>query len=80
MADKPFRVGERIILGKYDGVVEVTGTGNVIATTVGQAIHIVDTDIFDRPSLDELCRLTSAVRTVAKSDAGARLSRTTPGG
>ena len=34
--------------------------------------HVVDTDIFDRPLLDELCDLTTAVRTVAKSPDGAR--------
>jgi aspartate carbamoyltransferase catalytic subunit len=34
--------------------------------------HIVDTDIFDRPLLDELCDLTTAIRTVAKPADGAR--------
>lgn len=34
--------------------------------------HVVDTNIFDRPLLDELCDLTTAVRTVAKSPDGAR--------
>ena len=34
--------------------------------------HVVDTAIFDRPLLDELCQLTTAVRTIAKSDSGAR--------
>jgi aspartate carbamoyltransferase catalytic subunit len=34
--------------------------------------HIVDTTVFDRPLLDELCHLTTLVRTVAKSRDGAR--------
>jgi len=34
--------------------------------------HIVDTDTFDRSSLDQLCHLTTAVRTLAKSREGAR--------
>ena len=34
--------------------------------------HVVDTAVFDRPLLDELCQLTTAVRTIAKSKAGAR--------
>ncbi len=34
--------------------------------------HVVDTSIFDRPTLDELCELTTLVRTVAKSPEGAR--------
>lgn len=34
--------------------------------------HVVDTDIFDRPLLDELCDLTNAVRTIAKPAEGAR--------
>ena len=27
--------------------------------------HVINTEVFDRPLLDELCRLTTAVRTVA---------------
>jgi len=34
--------------------------------------HVVDTNIFDRPLLDDLCELTTLVRTVAKSSDGAR--------
>jgi aspartate carbamoyltransferase catalytic subunit len=34
--------------------------------------HIVDTSIFDRPVLDDLCELTTLVRTIAKSPEGAR--------
>ena len=34
--------------------------------------HVVDTSIFDRPLLDELCELTTIVRTLAKSPEGAR--------
>ncbi len=34
--------------------------------------HIVNTDVFDRVLLDDLCRLTTVIRTVAKSDDGAR--------
>jgi aspartate carbamoyltransferase catalytic subunit len=34
--------------------------------------HVVDTTIFDRPLLDDLCELTTVVRTVAKSAEGAR--------
>lgn len=34
--------------------------------------HVVDTEIFDRSLLDELCRLTSVIRGVAKSREGAR--------
>ena len=34
--------------------------------------HVVDTEIFDRPLLDELCQLTTVVRTIAKSPDGAR--------
>jgi aspartate carbamoyltransferase catalytic subunit len=34
--------------------------------------HVVDTNIFDRPLLDDLCELTTLVRTVAKSSEGAR--------
>ncbi len=34
--------------------------------------HVVDTAIFDRPLLDELCQLTTAVRTIAKTEPGAR--------
>jgi aspartate carbamoyltransferase catalytic subunit len=34
--------------------------------------HVVDTAIFDRPLLDELCQLTTAVRTIAKTETGAR--------
>jgi hypothetical protein len=34
--------------------------------------HVVDTEIFDRPLLDELCRLTTVVRSVAKSRDGTR--------
>lgn len=34
--------------------------------------HVVDTAIFDRPLLDDLCELTTLVRTVAKSPEGAR--------
>ena len=34
--------------------------------------HVVDTAVFDRPLLDELCQLTTAVRTIAKSSDGAR--------
>jgi aspartate carbamoyltransferase catalytic subunit len=35
--------------------------------------HVVDTSIFDRPLLDDLCDLTTVVRTIAKSPEGARL-------
>jgi aspartate carbamoyltransferase catalytic subunit len=34
--------------------------------------HVVDTSVFDRPLLDDLCELTNLVRTVAKSPEGAR--------
>ena len=34
--------------------------------------HVVDTSIFDRPRLDDLCELTTLVRTIAKSPEGAR--------
>ena len=34
--------------------------------------HVVDTNIFDRPLLDDLCDLTTLARTVAKSPEGAR--------
>ncbi len=34
--------------------------------------HVVSTDVFDRDTLDELCRLTTLVRTMAKSRKGAR--------
>ena len=34
--------------------------------------HVVDTNIFDRPLLDDLCDLTTVVRTLAKSPEGAR--------
>jgi aspartate carbamoyltransferase catalytic subunit len=34
--------------------------------------HVVDTEIFDRQSLDALCELTTAVRSVAKTTEGAR--------
>ena len=34
--------------------------------------HVVTTDIFDRPRLDELCRLTTIARTIAKSREGLR--------
>ena len=34
--------------------------------------HVVDTEIFDRASLDTLCELTTAVRSVAKTTEGAR--------
>jgi len=34
--------------------------------------HVVDTSVFDRPLLDDLCELTTLVRTVAKSPEGAR--------
>ena len=34
--------------------------------------HVVDTEVFDRPLLDELCHLTTVVRTIAKTPAGAR--------
>ncbi len=34
--------------------------------------HVVDTAVFDRPLLDELCQLTTVVRSIAKSPDGAR--------
>jgi len=34
--------------------------------------HIVTTDVFNRSLLDELCRLTTVIRTIAKSREGAR--------
>ena len=34
--------------------------------------HVVDTGVFNRPLLDELCNLTTMVRSIAKTDDGAR--------
>lgn len=34
--------------------------------------HVVSTDIFDRKTLDDLCRMTTVVRTMAKTREGAR--------
>ncbi|MEL7450274.1 MAG: aspartate carbamoyltransferase [Pseudomonadota bacterium] len=39
--------------------------------------HVVNTDVFDRKVLDDLCRLTNVVRSVAKSREGARFLQET---
>ena len=45
---------------------------NAGALTEIPMFHVVDTTIFDRPLLDDLCEQTTLVRTVAKSPEGAR--------
>ena len=45
---------------------------NPVGPTEISMFHVVDTNIFDRPLLDDLCDITTLVRTVAKSPEGAR--------
>lgn len=46
LADKPFRVGERIIFGKYDGVVEDIGLRSTrIRLLTGHQAHILNDEL-----------------------------------
>src|SRR6187551_170329 len=40
-------------------------------TTAGQLFHVIDTQGFDRVLLDQLCALTTKVRSIAKTPEGA---------
>jgi aspartate carbamoyltransferase catalytic subunit len=70
------RCHQRVIGAEDDNLLSIDKLkyfpDNAGACTEIPMFHVVDTTIFDRPLLDDLCELTTLVRTVAKSPEGAR--------
>ena len=47
----------------------------VLPTRTSALFHVIDPHVFDRTLLDELCEIATRVRTLAKTDVGARALR-----
>jgi aspartate carbamoyltransferase catalytic subunit len=59
-----------------EGIVTQSVTETVVLPSRSTTLfHVIDPRVFERPLLDELCDLATRVRTLAKTDAGARALR-----